>query len=138
MGYELNEQQIQNELKKKSAEAEAIIRDKDKLERFFQRLEKKLKAIPLAGDKLANVPIMASLIKSYVQKEYTDIPIGSIIAVISTLLYFVSPFDLIPDTIPAVGYIDDALVIAACLKLVGTDLDEYAAWRIRNGKIIDL
>ncbi len=47
----------------------------------MQRLEKKLKVVPLVGEKIANMPVMVSLIKSYVKKEYTDIPIGTVIAV---------------------------------------------------------
>ena len=78
-----------------------------------------------------------SLIRSYVKKEYTDIPIGSILAIISALIYFVSPIDIVPDFIPGVGYVDDALVIAACLKLVESDVQEYIKWRKANGKEIE-
>lgn len=108
--------------------------NEDKLERFLQRLEKKLKIIPIAGDKLAVVPVMASLLKNYAEKEYTDIPIGTIIAIISALMYFVSPIDFVPDSIPVLGYFDDAAVVAACWKLVQSDVDEYVEWRKENGK----
>ena len=54
------------------------------------------------------VPVMISLIKSYIEKEYTEIPLGTIIAVISALIYVVSPIDIIPDSIPGAGYIDGA------------------------------
>lgn len=38
--------------------------------------------------------------------------------IIVDLLYVLSPLDLIPDFIPIIGYIDDAMVVAACLALV--------------------
>lgn len=133
-----DEQKAQAELEKGYEAAEKILNDHDKFERFLQRLEKKLKVIPKAGDKLAKVPIMASLIRSFVKKEYTDIPIGSIIAITSALIYFVSPIDILPDALPIVGLIDDAIVIAVCLKLVESDVDEYARWREDNGKVIDI
>ena len=113
-------------------EAEEMLKDEDKMERFLQRLEKKLKTIPVAGDKLANVPIMVSMVRSYIKKEYKDIPIGTIIAIISALIYFVSPIDIIPDSIPFLGYFDDAAVVAACWKLVESDVDEYIKWRQYN------
>ena len=50
--------------------------------------------------------------KSYIQGEYKDVPIGIIIAIISALVYFVSPIDILPDSIPIVGYFDDAAVVA--------------------------
>ena len=98
-----------------------MLKDEDKMERFLQRLEKKLRVIPLAGNTLSDVPVMASLLRSFVKKEYTDIPIGTITAVVSALVYFVSPIDLIPDLLPG-GYIDDAAVIGACLKLINSDV----------------
>ena len=87
---------------------------------------------------MAAVPGMISLVKSYVKKEYTELPIGSIVAIISALLYFVSPIDIIPDTIPGVGHLDDTAVIAACLLLVGSDVEEYLAWREATGRNLNI
>lgn len=126
------------ELKKGYRKAEELLEDSDKLERFLQRLEKKLKTIPVAGDKLAVLPIMASLVRNYSKKEYTDIPIGSIIAIISALIYFVSPVDIVPDSIPVIGYFDDAAVVAACWKLVDSDIEEYENWRKQHGKVLKI
>lgn len=134
MEKEFDEQKALKELEKGYREAEKLLENEDKLERFLQRLEKKLKIIPIAGDKLAVVPVMASLLKNYAEKEYTDIPIGTIIAIISALMYFVSPIDFVPDSIPVLGYFDDAAVVAACWKLVQSDVDEYVEWRKENGK----
>lgn len=114
----------ENELKKEaevqlqqgSKEAQELLQDEDKIERFLQRLEKKLKVIPYAGDKLANIPVLASLVRNYVKKEYMDVPIGTIIAILSALIYFVSPLDIVPDSIPFLGYFDDAAVVAGVGK----------------------
>lgn len=138
MDNEFEEKKAQDELEKGYDEAEKILNDEDKMERFLQRLEKKMKVIPLAGDKLANIPIMVSLVRSYVKKEYRDIPIGSLIAIVSALIYFVSPIDIVPDSIPILGYFDDAAVVAACWKLVDTDVVEYVKWRKDNNKELDI
>ena len=136
--YDIDETQALDILKSGYKQAEDTFKDEDKMERFFQRLEKKLKVIPIAGEKLATVPVMASLVRSYYKKEYTDAPIGTIIAIISALIYFVSPIDVVPDSIPVIGYFDDAAVVAACWKLVESDVKEYELWREKNGKVIDL
>ena len=104
------------------ATATTLLNNVDEMERFLQRLEEKMKIIPVVGEKLAMVPVLASLIKSFVSKEYTDIPIGTIIAIIAALLYFVSPIDLVPDSIPVLGYFDDAAVVTACWMLVESDV----------------
>lgn len=105
------------------------------MERLFQRLENKLKTVPIAGNALAYIPIMMSMVRSYVKKEYTELPIGTIASVVIALIYFLSPIDIIPDYIPGLGYVDDAAVIAGCLLLVKTDLEDYRLWR--KGKVYE-
>ena len=75
---------------------------------------------------------MCSLVYNYFTKNYTEVPIASIIAIISALTYFISPVDMIPDAVPGLGYVDDASVIAACIALVNSDLNEYKKWREEN------
>ena len=94
--------------------------------------------VPLVGNNLSVVPIMVSLVKNYIKKEYTDIPIGTIIAIVSALIYFLSPIDIVPDSIPALGYFDDAAVVAACWTLVESDVNEYSVWREKNNKVLDI
>lgn len=133
----MSEKEALKEIESGYDAAEKLLNDQDKMERFLQRLESKLKVIPVAGNALADVPIMVSLLRNYVKKEYTDIPIGTILAVISALIYFVSPIDLVPDVIPGAGYIDDAVVITACWKLVDSDIQEYIKWRAKNNKTLE-
>jgi uncharacterized membrane protein YkvA (DUF1232 family) len=133
----ISEEKAKELLEQNQDEAKALISDEDKMERFLQRLEKKLKIVPVVGTKLSDIPIMASLVRSYVKKEYTDVPIGTIIALVSALIYFVSPIDVIPDSIPVLGYFDDAAVVALCWKFVQSDVEEYLKWRDENGKTIE-
>jgi len=132
MNEKINAERAQEELEKGYAQAEALLKDTDKVEKLLQKLERKFKEIPIAGNALANLPVMVSLVRSYIKKQYTDIPIGTIIAVVSSIAYVVSPIDLIPDFIPFVGYLDDAAVIAACWKLVRSDIKDYEKWRREN------
>lgn len=116
-------------------QASSIIEDRDQVEHLLQRLEAKLKAIPVAGGELSKVPVLASLLKSFIQREYTEVPLGTILAIVSAFIYFVSPIDIVPDVIPGVGLADDAAVVAACWALACTDVEEYRNWRIANGKL---
>lgn len=126
---DFTEKDAEETLQKGYKKAEKILNDKEKMDEFLERLEKKLKLIPLAGTTLAMLPTLVQMLKSYVKKEYTSIPIGSIIAIISALLYWLAPIDIIPDTIPGAGYLDDTLVVGTCIKLIGSDLQEYKKWQ---------
>ncbi|MBQ6570190.1 MAG: DUF1232 domain-containing protein [Clostridia bacterium] len=138
MKKELSEQEALVELEKGYEKAEKILGNESKTERFLQRLEKKMKVIPIVGERLADIPVLASLVIHYFKREYTDLPIGTIIAVVSALIYFVSPLDIMPDILPGLGYVDDAAVVAACWNLVKSDVEEYLKWRDDNGKTLDL
>ena len=135
INYSVSEEQALAVIKNNYSQAEEILENEDKAEKFLLRLEKKLKNVPIAGNKLSEIPMLISLIRQYVAKEYTNIPIGTIIAIIGALLYFLSHFDIIPDSIPFAGYLDDIAVLAACLKMVESDILEYNNWRKENGYI---
>jgi len=116
----------------KKEEAEDLLKDKKKMEHFLERLENKLSKIPMAGQYLSDIPVLILLVKSYMNKTYTGIPIGSIIAIIGALIYVLSTLDIIPDIIPGLGFLDDAAVIAIAYKYVHGDVMEYKAWRDAN------
>ena len=134
---EITEEQAKKEYEKGCKKAEKLLENPDKLEEFLQKLEKKLKKIPLVGNTFSIVPAMISLVRSYVKKEYTEIPLGSIVGIISALIDILSPIDLIPDGVPGAGYLDDAAVLLVCLKAgAEDDIKEYQKWRDDNNKNI--
>ncbi len=82
----MDEEEAKVELEKGYEKAEDILEDKDKMEDFLRKIEVKLNEIPVAGKTLSKIPLLVSLLKSYWKKEYKDIPVKSIVAVISALL----------------------------------------------------
>lgn len=135
---EFNDDKLKQVLETNNEEAQATIKDEDKFERLVQRLEKKLKLIPGIGKYLSDIACMVSLVRCYIKKDYTDIPMGTIISIVSTLIYIISPIDLVPDAIPGAGYLDDIALLILVLKLIHSDVEEYKKWRVDNNKnIID-
>ena len=45
--------------------------------------------------------------------------------VLSALVYFADPADVIPDNVPVLGYFDDAIAIEMCVKDLKHELDAY-------------
>ncbi|WP_367104045.1 YkvA family protein [uncultured Psychrobacter sp.] len=73
--------------------------------------------------------LLLSLVKDYYQGNYRDIPYKTISAAVVGLLYVLNPIDIIPDFIPFIGQVDDALVLGFCLRLMEKDLSKYKAWK---------
>lgn len=113
----------------KKTQAEYITNDEDAFANFLKNIEATLKKVPNVGNLLADIPLLVSLVKSYVEGAYKEIPYNTIVAVVATLLYVISPLDLIPDIIPGVGFADDAVAVAFCVKMLHSDLEKYRAWR---------
>jgi uncharacterized membrane protein YkvA (DUF1232 family) len=55
-----------------------------------------------------------------------DLPWRSVAAATIAVMYFVGPFDLIPDFIPVIGFLDDAAILGICFRLIKHDLRQYA------------
>ena len=73
--------------------------------------------------------LLLSLVMDYVRGRYREVPYWTIGAAALALVYVLSPIDVIPDVIPVIGYLDDATVLAFCLKLVETELSKYKEWK---------
>jgi uncharacterized membrane protein YkvA (DUF1232 family) len=51
---------------------------------------------------------------------------------LATLAYFSSPEDIVPDNVPILGYLDDAIVIELCARELQPEIDAYedfTRWR---------
>jgi len=99
------------------ADAEKVMENQEKIEKIASNdtLSKYLNDIKLYFQMLGDI----------FTGKYKKVPVGTIAAIVGTLLYVLSPVDLIPDFIPVIGYLDDAAVIAACLNFTKFDVEEY-------------
>jgi len=75
------------------------------------------------------------LLRDRVAGIYMETPWTTIAALTGALIYVLSPFDLILDIIPGIGFLDDAIVIGLAIKLAQPDLEKYRAWKTaRKGR----
>lgn len=73
--------------------------------------------------------LLLQLVRDARDGRYRALPVWTLSAAGFALLYVLNPFDLVPDALPLVGFLDDAAVVSACLSLVEQDLREYRTWR---------
>ena len=79
-----------------------------------------------------NFQLLLELVSAWRNGEYRKIPTGSIVTIIASIIYFVSPIDLMPDFLIGLGIVDDAAVIGFVLKQITTDLEKFKIWKENN------
>jgi uncharacterized membrane protein YkvA (DUF1232 family) len=70
----------------------------------------------------AKLPFAEELLAAYYCAFDRNTPLHVKAALIGTLAYFVLPADLVPDFLPALGYVDDAASLAATMRLVAAHI----------------
>ena len=123
-----DEEKISKKLKRKEKIAKTLIASEQKMDEFLLMLEEELKTLP-DGEKIANIPVLVSMVKSYIKKEYTAFPMHTLVSIVALLLYWFAPKDIIPDKIPVWGKTDDIFALTIVLRGVEKDVEAYKAWK---------
>ncbi|MEQ8908100.1 MAG: DUF1232 domain-containing protein [Vicingaceae bacterium] len=109
--------------------AKDLLHDRRKLKELLKQGEKKANK---KKEKLKTVwedfQTLLRMIKSYWKKEYTEIPVKSLLFIVASILYFVNPFDVIPDFIPMTGLLDDLTVLSFVINSVKNDIENFKLW----------
>lgn len=66
----------------------------------------------------ARIPFAEDAVAAYYCALDRETPVRVRAAILGALAYFVLPADAVPDLLPALGFADDAAVLAATLQLV--------------------
>ena len=122
-------EQAQEVLNKGIEEAESVISSPSKVDEILIQLEEKLKAVPVIGSTLSDLPLMIAMIKAWVKKEYTVVSPKVIACLVGAVIYLIKKKDLISDSIPIIGHADDLAVLGLALKLSEKELKAFAEWR---------
>ena len=76
---------------------------------------------------------MLRLARAYARGEYRAISEEALLAIVAALSYLIDPFDLIPDEIPFLGYVDDAAVVDFAAATAKQTLDDFMIWETTYG-----
>ena len=118
--------------------AKGFVEDPEQMKGLLDSLMEKLKGLPdTVGTAFQNVPLMASMVKSYVTREYTEVSPKVIISLVSAFIYLVKQKDVISDTVPFLGLLDDLAVATIAMAINEPELKAYAAWREQHASADD-
>jgi uncharacterized membrane protein YkvA (DUF1232 family) len=73
--------------------------------------------------------LLQALCVAWWKGEYRAISRPALVAAVAGLLYFLSPFDAIPDWLPGLGFIDDLAVLGWVMRKWSGELQAFRTWR---------
>ena len=71
---------------------------------------------------------MTRMVSSYAKGSYRSIPKKSLLGVAAALVYFINPFDLIPDALVGFGLTDDVAVLMWVYQRIRVDVQSFLSW----------
>lgn len=109
-------------------EAEKLSKDESSFERLL--LSGKQKADEYKGrlkEIWENTQIFLRMLKAWKTGKH-PIETKTILSLTAAIIYFVNPFDLIPDMIPALGLIDDISIITYVFHRFEKEIENFKNW----------
>lgn len=80
--------------------------------------------------------VLGKLVKAYATGEYRDIELKNVVIIIASLVYFLSPIDLLPDIIPVLGFTDDVAFLTFIFRSLGDEIEKFEIWDLNNNKSV--
>src|SRR4051794_33015580 len=93
--------------------ADRLAQDRESVRRRFRIKFKQV---------VAQLPFAEDLLAAYYGAFDKRTPRHVQAALLGAIAYFILPFDFIPDMLPALGFTDDAAILATAIRLVATHI----------------
>jgi uncharacterized membrane protein YkvA (DUF1232 family) len=112
------------------SEAKLCLAGSGGLRSLFEQAARKAASLPKQPFKenWPYVQTMLRLVRAYERGEYQQVSNDALLWIVAGLNYLVDPFDLIPDKIPFLGFIDDATVVEFVADKTRQTLDDFMIW----------
>ena len=126
----VNTEKAQEVLNSEMENAKSIIDNPEELQNVLNQVEAKLAGLPVLGNLVNDLPVMVDLLQNYISKKYTAISPKVILSVVGAFLYIIKKKDIIPDSVPLVGMLDDIAVVALALQITKPELKAFTDWKV--------
>ena len=76
--------------------------------------------------------LLWKMLKDYHSGAYRDIPWKFIAASGFAIFYLLNPFDVVPDVLPIIGYVDDAAVFGLVISSFKSEIEKYKVFVLKR------
>ena len=110
--------------------AKSYVEDPQRLRGLFEEAAKQAASMPKEpfAETWPYFQAMLRLIRAYSNGDYREVPESTLVVIIAAIIYIVNPLDVIPDALPALGFLDDATVLALAARRSRQTLDDFMTW----------
>lgn len=119
-------------LEKTKRMAAELLADRQGMKDLAGRAKEKVKSVQIGDETLESlfglVNTFVKMVSAHLKGIYLEIPWRTLALMIAGLLYFVNPFDIIPDFIPVAGFLDDLTFLLLILKSIRKDVELFQDW----------
>ena len=109
---------------------------------LLAQLALRLKTIRREDLSLLNLKLRLNLVgrmvKAHFSGQYRVRSLKLLAMLLAVIVYFLNPFDLIPDFILGIGLTDDLAVLAWLYAAAGKEISEYSEWERKQNVIINV
>ncbi len=112
-------------------EAEKIVDDCELMDDLDNKCDEFMQKQGLSRVKRQLV-LLWNYLRAVTSGRYKGYSKWAYLKVVACLLYLVDPFDLLPDFIPWIGWLDDIAVVIYVCGLVIEELDKFSLWQVQQ------
>ena len=123
-------ERLEAEFAKAVISAKSYVDNPQRLQSLFEEAARQAASMPKEpfAETWPYFQTMLRLIRAYSEAKYRDVPESTLVVIIAAIIYIVNPLDVIPDALPALGYLDDATVLALAVRRAREALDDFMIW----------
>jgi uncharacterized membrane protein YkvA (DUF1232 family) len=116
------------------SQAESAARDKNKTKQLLRdALNKAYQNRNQLKSVWEDLMAVCRMLKAWSKGDYQSVPWKTIVLSLATIIYFLNPFDVAPEFIPGVGYLDDAVVLGFVVNSIKKELEKFLRWESEVG-----
>jgi ADP-ribosyl-[dinitrogen reductase] hydrolase len=129
--WKFNKKDLKSKIFKKNLkDAEKAIGNEKRGLSLLEKAVKKISSSKTKGKEVKDDFIIAiELVKDWTMGNYNEVPKKTILYIMSSIIYFITPFDAVPDFILHFGLLDDFTVISFVLSSFKVDIDNYKKYK---------
>lgn len=106
-----------------------ILRNKSGTREFAETARQKAIANLDMVEEVANdINALIRMVKAWSEGSYRRLTFKTVSLATAALVYFVNPFDMVPDMLPFLGFVDDAAVIGFVIAAIRKELNRFRMW----------